>query len=210
MPQLSVYSLVGDTHENHDSFVRQYVKTQQEVDCVEVALRTRLPSQPTSTESCNLYTFVADKLRNSSPTPKTVAQRIHHLALYILLTQYPETWQAPEQWNVMFEAAYTLLVGLLDIICNPGGRPPKDPPLIYPPRWTQEIFRLENYLTPDSLQGIIFGTDPISKDGDLSKAGTGYAFTFDYDQLCTFSDAGSPRSVLSEEGEGLCDQVPSP
>eukprot|EP01033_Poteriospumella_lacustris_P011156 gene11156-7937_t len=118
-------------------------------------------------------------------------KRIHHLALYILLTQYPQ------QWNVLFEAAYDLLVGILGIICNPGGRPPNDPPLIYPPRWTQKIFRLENYLTPDSLQGIIFGTDPISKDGDLSKAGTGYAFTFDYQRGMT-NFAPSPTQGLLE------------
>eukprot|EP01033_Poteriospumella_lacustris_P015619 gene15619-11180_t len=124
-------------------------------------------------------------------------KRIHHLALYILLTQYPETWQDPERWDVMFEAAYTLLVGLLGIICNPGGRPPKEHPLIYPPRWTQENFRLENNLTPDSLQGIIFGTDPISKDGDLSKAGTGYAFTFDYQSGMT-NFAPSPTQGLLE------------
>lgn len=177
MTHLGVDSLMGDSHEDHDSFVKTYLTTEltEGEDCIVKALAYKQlelvhdkPKLVTkTTEIFDPYSVVDGKEVNSLSASVPEAQRIHHLAQYILLTQYPEKWED------MFDAAFGLLAGILREIQEGFAE------TIYPPRWTQQIFRLENCLGPNELHGIIFGIDPTNA-GDQCKYATGYAFTFNY------------------------------
>eukprot|EP01031_Cornospumella_fuschlensis_P030563 gene30563-36936_t len=96
-------------------------------------------------------------------------RRVHYLALSILLAQYSE------HWEYLFQPAYRLLCGLLECI----QRTRNDNCVVYPPKWTQRIFWLENLLTPTDLQGVIFSIDPITQPSRHADYSTGHACLFE-------------------------------
>jgi len=61
---------------------------------------------------------------------------VHRLALYIILKQYNGS------------CSFLLMSCYVDI---------------YPPKWTENVFRFENIILPNNLRGVLFGIDPISR-----------------------------------------------
>ena len=158
---------IGDldaSHEDHDTFIYEYVQEYEWPavdDVVLLALRAELKVKVHP--ETNLRTWVERRLLlKSEQDPLS----FHHMTLYIMLTQYST------QWPGMFEATYKLLMGMLRRILT-GGEP-----RIFPPKWTRQVFRLENCLSPAEIKGVMWGIDPIPRTDGYGKYATGYAFTF--------------------------------
>lgn len=152
------------SHEDHDTFIYEYVQVDEwpdGEDVVLLALRAELKVKVHP--ETDLRTWVKRRLPLK---PKKDFLSFHHMALYIMLTQYST------QWPGMFEATYKLLMGMLFRILT-GGEP-----RIFPPKWTRQVFRLENCLSPAKINGVMWGIDPLPSSSGYGKYATGYAFTF--------------------------------
>ena len=156
---------IGDldaSHEDHDTFIYKYVQEYEwpaVKDKVLLALRAELVARD---ETELLWTWVENQL---PLIPEKDPLSFHHMALYIMLTQYST------QWSSMFKATYNLLMDMLSRII--GIKYP-----IFPPKWTRQVFRLENCLRPADIKGVMWGIDPLPGRGGYGKYATGYAFTF--------------------------------
>jgi hypothetical protein len=149
------------SHMDHDTFIYKYVKKVRWLaleDVVLLALRAELVAR----DETDLRTWVEGRLLRG---PDNDFLSFHYMALYIMLTQYST------QWPGMFEATYNLLMDMLFHIIGSKY-------LIFPPKWTRQVFRLENCLSPAEIKGVMWGIDPIPRTDGYGKYATGYAFTF--------------------------------
>lgn len=152
-----------ENHELHDKFVWAYLHQQDADDVVRDALGQQLQEAPNNA----LYTKIAELY--ALVVTDHDKRRVHHLAIYIMLNNYNK------EWEYMFDATYELLISILSLI-----RKQQKGADVYPPMWTQKVFRLENIITPADLRGVMFGIDPIGKARDPhGQHATGHAFTFD-------------------------------
>lgn len=92
----------------------------------------------------------------------------------------------------MFDDAYTLVCGILSMI---NVDPNEAIELVYPPKWSSQIFQMESVLSPAEIRGVIFGIDPLSKWRDKSVLdyrpfATGHAFVFDVPADVMFGEVG--------------------
>jgi hypothetical protein len=106
----------------------------------------------------------------------------------------------------MFEAAFNLLKGILRILKQPKTTQFEEQwRVVFPPKWSQEIFRLECCLSPNDLHGVIFGIDPISIYNGAAHMATGFAFSFAGDkddfELANLTSAGKINAVYGVKEE---------
>lgn len=177
---LIVSDLEG-THTDHDIFIRSYLGQNAQNDVISVALNATLDGL--ITEKPLLIAFV--KALISKPGRNRLS--VHRLALYIMLRQYPELW------DFMFTPTYTLLCSIFEIIRSTNVD-------IFPPKWTEKVFRLESIMSPNSLRGVMFGIDPISKSSAYRDYATGHAFTFDVPHGTALDVASSTDGLMRSYG----------
>lgn len=173
-PQQSMYDhfrtsspLAYGNHEEHDKFISEYMDLNSpSADVIDSCWAAKVAEMK---DKKNVVAFCTARVSKS--VSEEMGTRIHKLALYIMMDQYPEEWVS----GVMkLKHVCSLLCSMLLII-----RDAKEFKPVYPPRWTKKIFRLENTLSPTELHGVIFGIDPLSGGSPIGDRATGYAFTFD-------------------------------
>lgn len=178
---LNVNDLEG-THVAHDTFVRSYLNQIAQNDVVAPVLNASLNEM--NLEKPLLVAFINGLIDN----PGNRRPHVHRLALYIMLRQFPELWE------FMFTPTYELLCSILDIIRTTNVD-------IYPPKWTEKVFRLESIISPNNLRGVMFGIDPISYGTQpYSAFATGHAFTFDVPLGIVLDDASSTVGLMTSYG----------
>ncbi|RYH11089.1 hypothetical protein EON65_38905 [archaeon] len=161
--------MVKPDHFKHDKVISTWLKLPFDLDRLDIeqllsTVQSTIITKPKLAEfGHHTLLFILSFYNN------VATRRVHYLALSILIAQYSE------EWEYMFQPAYRLLCCLLECI----QRTRKDGCIIYPPKWTQQVFWLENLLSPQELQGVIFSVDPITHPSRYADHSTGHACLFE-------------------------------
>jgi hypothetical protein len=193
------------SHSSHDAFIIWYLTEERVPDPIgsycsdPVVLATniilrhaaeRTVDRILSYSKPRLHDF-ARSARFAETSEISAPPRIRNLALYMLLRHFPEDWE-------IYDHAYTLLQELLKVILDLQAGNTNTTP-IFPPKWSTQIFRLENILLPTNVRGVFFGIDPLPNEGPSHMAvfATGHAFSFQHtaEEVMKQSSAGGLRDV---------------
>ena len=162
---LNITALNGEDHQAHDQFIYFYLTTELNLNEDLILIETKKLLVTQKDHKPKIVKFVAFCYHDYEE--RKHLENKHRLALYILLQHFPESWESI-RYN-----AYILIIDLLYEIYD------KIAPLIliFPQCWTRNIFRLENILRPEEVNGVLFGIDPLSKTTP-GCTHTGHAFCF--------------------------------
>ena len=188
---LDITALNGEDHLAHDEFIIFYLNTQMNFKEDQILLETKKLLVAEKHNKPQIVKFVTFCYQNYEK--RKHLENKHRLTLYIILQHYPESWESI-RYNT-----YILLTELLHaiyVIVDDDLEYFKSV-LIYPQCWTKNIFRLENVLRPEQVNGVLFGIDPLS----YTMPGctyTGHAFCLDY-----FGDVEIDQNNQSKHMIGL-------